>query len=62
MACKYSPNFPTPQDFPTIYHDFLQSLLKDKPSDPIDYGAFYFESKNAVIIYYKMKLSFKKKF
>ena len=48
MACKYSESFPTPQDFPTIYHDFLQRVMRDKPSDPIDYGAFYFEAKSLV--------------
>ena len=48
MACKYSESFPINQDFPTIYHDFLQSVMRDKPSDPIDYGAFYFEAKSLV--------------
>jgi len=50
MACKYSENFPTPLDFPQIYHDFVQSLIKDKPTDLIDYGAYYFEAKNSVIL------------
>lgn len=49
MACKYNENFAIPQNFSQIYHDFLQSLIKDKPNDIIDYGALYFEAKHKVI-------------
>ena len=48
MACKYNQTFQVSNDFPKIYHDFLQSIIKAKPTDIIDYAAYYFESKNAV--------------
>jgi len=45
-------NFVVPSEFPQIYHDFLQSLLKDQPGDIVDYAAYYFEAKQSVIYYY----------
>lgn len=53
MACKFNDErFNVNQDFPTIYQDFIQSILKDRPEDVWDYGAYYFEAKLAVIFFF----------
>lgn len=52
MACKYEDNFTVPLQFPEVYHDFLQSIIKDKPNDIIDYGFYYFEAKQLVKIFF----------
>lgn len=44
MANKHLPHFSIPQDFNHILSDFTREILRDQPSDIIEYAAQYFET------------------
>lgn len=44
MASKYLQKFPVPSGFQQILSDFTREVLRDQPSNIIEYAAQYFES------------------
>ena len=50
MASKYSPNFPIPDGFQEIIHEFAREILRDQPPDILSYAAEYFEALNEVYL------------
>lgn len=43
MASKYLQKYPIPAGFPEILTDFTREVLRDQPSNIIEYAATYFE-------------------
>eukprot|EP00825_Cyclidium_porcatum_P035275 TRINITY_DN36_c0_g2_i6.p1 TRINITY_DN36_c0_g2~~TRINITY_DN36_c0_g2_i6.p1 ORF type:complete len:406 (+),score=143.03 TRINITY_DN36_c0_g2_i6:332-1549(+) len=46
MASKYLQQFPIPDQFPEILHDFTREILRAQPDDIIDFAAQYFDHKS----------------
>lgn len=43
MASKYLQKFPIPAGFQEVLSDFTREVLRDQPSNIIEYAAHYFE-------------------
>ena len=48
MASKYIQQFPVPDEFPQIFHDFAREILRDQPKNIIEYGYLYFKALDEV--------------
>ena len=44
MASRYIQKYPIPQDFPSILKNFSREILRDQPTNIIEYAANYFEA------------------
>ena len=47
MASKYLQTFPIPQDFHSILEDFSREILREQPTNLVEFGALYFKAKEA---------------
>jgi len=50
MASKYLQQFPVPDPFPKIFHDFAREILRDQPRNIIEYGYMYFKALEEVVL------------
>ena len=56
MASKYIQKFPIPEGFPEILHDLAKEILRNQPSDIIEFSALYFKClQDKVILDYPRK-------
>ena len=44
MASRYIQKYPIPNDFPLILKNFSREILRDQPTNIIEYAANYFEA------------------
>lgn len=44
MASTYLQKFPVPENFPELLSDLTKSILKEQPSDIIEYAYHYFRN------------------
>jgi hypothetical protein len=44
MASRYIQKYPIPEDFPLILKNFTRELLRDQPSNVVEYAVEYFEA------------------
>ena len=44
MASSYQQKFPVPDGFPEILHDLMKAVLREQPSDIVEYSYQYFEN------------------
>ena len=44
MASRYIQKYPIPNDFPLILKNFSREILRDQPTNIIEYAAKYFEA------------------
>ena len=42
MASKYIQKYPIPQDFPALLKQFTREILRDQPTNIIEYSTQYF--------------------
>jgi len=43
MASKYIQKYPIPEGFPEIVHDLAKEILRNQPSDILEFSALYFK-------------------
>ena len=44
MASSYQQKFPVPDGFPELLHDLMKAILREQPSDIIEYSYIYFKN------------------
>jgi hypothetical protein len=56
MASKYIQKFPVPEGFPEILHDLSKEILRNQPTDIIEFSALYFKClQEGLVLDYKKK-------
>jgi hypothetical protein len=49
MASSYQQKFPVPDGFPELLHDLMKAILREQPSDIVEYSYQYFKNMSEVI-------------
>ena len=51
MASKYLQTFPIPESFHSILEDFSREILREQPTNLVEFGALYFKAKEAGTVF-----------